>query len=279
VHLVHDLPLLALEADRARGGHDRHVAMSAVLYVAAKAPRLGFAKTRLGQAIGDEAAAMLYAAFLRDLAVRLVDVPFPVGWYITPEDAWSDLAPLIRTGAGPGSSPATSGPVLVQAPGDWATRQQTLFREAATRGETRTMLIASDSPHLDVNVIAEAFEALEHHDLVLGPTVDGGYYLIGMRGPQEVLEGVEMSTQTVLAEIVRRAEHRGLSTALVQPTFDIDDVGDLAHLAEVISDRDDLPATRAALAALGRLSPNGHAHRSAEDADARLPRLRRATVA
>jgi len=253
--------------------------MNAVLYVAAKAPRSGMAKTRLGQSIGDEAASVLYAAFLRDLAARLGDLPYPVGWYITPEDAWNDLAPLIRTGVGPGVSSVPSGPVLIQGPGNWATRQQTLFREAATRGESRTILLASDSPHLNVNVVAEAFEALERFDLVLGPTVDGGYYLIGMRGWWDVLEGVEMSTQTVLDEIVKRADRLGMSMRLVQATFDVDDVEDLARLAEVVAGGDDLQATRAALAALGRLAPNGHSRWSADYGDTCRPRSSRATVA
>jgi uncharacterized protein len=253
--------------------------MSAILYVAAKAPRSGLAKTRLGRSIGDEPATSLYAAFLRDLAVRLAGLPFPVGWYITPDDAWGDLAPLIRAGTGPDAAVAEPGPVLVQGYGSWATRQQMLFREAAARGETRTILIASDSPHLDVKVVGEAFGALECHDLVLGPTVDGGYYLIGMRGPWDVLDGVEMGTPTVFAEIVERAARLGLSTALVEPTFDVDDAEDLARLAEVVADRDDMPATRAALTVLGRLAPNGHAPWIAKDTDAHPPRFPRATVA
>jgi glycosyltransferase A (GT-A) superfamily protein (DUF2064 family) len=233
--------------------------MSAVLYVAARAPRSGFAKTRLGQAIGDEQATLLYTAFLSDLAGRLDGFPFTVGWYVTPRDAWDDLAPLIATSVGDGTSTALPGPVLVQGRGDWATRQQALFREAPARGESRTILIASDSPHLDVNAVVEAFGLLDGHDLVLGPTLDGGYYLIGMRGPWEVLAGVEMSTRTVLAEIVERAERLGLAVTFVQPTFDVDEADDLARLAEVVRHRDDLPATRAALELLGRLAPNGHA--------------------
>jgi glycosyltransferase A (GT-A) superfamily protein (DUF2064 family) len=230
--------------------------MSAVLYVAARAPRPGFAKTRLGSAIGDEPAALLYAAFLTDLATRLAEVPFPVGWFLTPEDAWLDLAPLVHpTNGHDGSTPY--GRVLLQGPGDWASRQQALFREAPSRGETRTILIASDSPQLELGPIVEAFSLLERFDLVLGPTVDGGYYLVGMRGPWEVISGVTMSTTTVLAEIVSRAEQLGLSVAFVAPTFDVDELDDLPRLAQVVAQRDDLPATRAALAHLGWPVPNG----------------------
>jgi glycosyltransferase A (GT-A) superfamily protein (DUF2064 family) len=228
---------------------------TAVLYVAARAPRPGFAKTRLGKAIGHEQANALYAAFVQDLAARLADLPFPVGWFVTPEDAWDELAGLVypRGQHGPLPGPVP-GPVLIQGPGDWAARQQALFAGAAERGEPRTILIASDSPHVTLDPILEAFSLLEKHDLVLGPVDDGGYYLVGMRGSWPVLGGVRMSTGTVLDEIVGRARSLGLSVGLVAPTFDIDEAGDLARLAAVCTDRDDLPATRAALERLGLLA-------------------------
>jgi hypothetical protein len=81
-----------------------------VLHIAARAPRPGFAKSRLGRTIGHLAAVELYAAFLRDLASRFNSTPFPVGWYITPDDAWPELAPLVA-GVGP------RGPVTVQCEG------------------------------------------------------------------------------------------------------------------------------------------------------------------
>ena len=229
-------------------------AMTDVLYVAARAPRPGFTKTRLGQSIGNGPASLLYAAFLRDLSARLAQMPFAVGWYVTPEDAWDDLAPLVRP-----DRPETRRPrapvrcwCRARVAGRRASRR--CFREAPARGESRTVLIASDSPHLDVGAIVEAFGLLTSHDLVLGPTIDGGYYLIGMRGPWEVLGAVTMSTGTVLAEIVARAELLGLTVAFVPATFDVDEAHDLELLAEVVVQRRDLPATRAALEMLGRLS-------------------------
>jgi uncharacterized protein len=278
VHSVDDSPLLALDAVHADDRRFGNASMSAVLYVAARAPRSGFTKTRLGQAIGDEQATLLYAAFLSDLAARLSGSPFTVGWYVTPKDAWDDLAPLIGTSVGHDEYSRRAGPVLVQGRGDWATRQQHLFREAPNRGETRTILIASDSPHLEVTEVVEAFELLSGYDLVLGPTFDGGYYLVGMRGPWEVLDGVEMSTRTVLAEIVERAERLGLSVAFIRPTFDVDEADDLVRLAEVVRHRDDLPATRAVLDLLGRLATNGHAPSSTTVASPTLSGVSRATV-
>jgi uncharacterized protein len=214
------------------------------LYIAAKAPQAELTKTRLGQAIGYENAAALYKAFLSDLAARFADAPFALGWYVTPPEAWKEIAPL----AGRRGQEAR---VLTQAEGDWTERQKQLFRECAARGEERTILIASDSPHLAVGVVEEAFRELDRHDLVFGPTYDGGYYLIGMRGFHEVLSGIPMSTGTVLDDIARRAEQIGLSLGWVETTFDVDEIEDLEHLRRIVATRADLAATCSALERLG----------------------------
>lgn len=214
--------------------------MDHILYIAAKAPRAGYAKTRLGKTIGHPEAIILYRAFLRDLAARFAWAPFPIGWYVTPPDAWTDLAPLV-------GSPAR---VLAQGDGDWSVRQRVLFAGAAARGEQRVVLIASDSPHITVETVADAFGKLAQHDLVLGPVHDGGYYLIGMRGYHDIFADVPMSTATVLADLIRQARQRGLSVAYVEPTFDVDTVDDLDHLEPFARTRSDLRATRAALHAL-----------------------------
>lgn len=220
----------------------------ATLYIAAKAPRPGAVKTRLGRAIGHEAAAALYRAFLRDLAVRFAAAPFALGWYVTPPDAWREIAPLVGQ-AGAGAR------VLAQGDGDWTERQRALFRGAAGRGEERVALIASDSPHLTVRAVADAFRQLDRHDLVVGPVHDGGYYLLGMRGWHDVLRGIPMSTGTVLDDVTARARRAGLSVGWVAPTFDVDEVGDLRQLRALPAERQDLAATRAAMTALGLDEP------------------------
>lgn len=220
------------------------------LYIAAKAPRPGHAKTRLARGIGQQAALGLYRAFLRDLGARFAALPaeYALGWYITPPDAWSELAPLVAPGGGRGRAS-----ILAQGEGDWAVRQDALFAGAAARGEERTVLIASDSPHLRVEVVVAAFRQLEHHDLVLGPVADGGYYLIGMKGWCDILRDVPMSTGSVLRDLIARAGTQGRSVGLVAPTFDIDEVADLNRLRPLAAMRPDLAATRAALREIGLL--------------------------
>jgi rSAM/selenodomain-associated transferase 1 len=222
------------------------------LYIAAKAPRPGFAKTRLGRRIGHPAAIGLYRAFLCDLGARLANVPArcgcTLGWYITPPDAWGELAPILTQG-GTGQPPR----ILAQGEGDWTARQDALFAGAAARGEARTVLVASDSPQLTPELIADAFRQLDRHDLVFGPVHDGGYYLIGMRGWHNVLRGIPMSTGTVLQDLMARARSRGLSVGRVAPLFDIDEADDLEHLRWLVATRPDLPATCAALREYGLL--------------------------
>lgn len=218
--------------------------MTAALYIAAKAPRVGLAKTRLGRSIGHEPAIALYKAFLRDLSTRFADAPFECGWYVTPPDAWDDISPLVGWGA-------CEVRVLFQREGDWTERQRAFFREATVRGEERVVLIGSDSPHLTVEVIAHAFRELDRHDLVFGPTYDGGYYLIGMRGFNDVFHGVSMSTGTELEAIIARAGRLRLSVGWIEATFDVDEVEDLKHLQRLVERRTDLAATRAALETLG----------------------------
>ncbi len=215
--------------------------MSDALYVIARAPRVGFAKTRLGRSIGHERAIVLYRAFLRDLAARFASSSFAPGWYVTPPDAWPEISPL--TGE--------TGRVLLQGDGDLTERQRELFRGAAGRGERRTVLIASDSPHLAVEVVEEAFRLLDRHDLVFGPTYDGGYYLIGMRGYHDVLQGTPMSVGTELGGLIARARLLGLSVGLLEATFDVDVEEDLGRLRPLVLERSDLPATRDALESLG----------------------------
>jgi uncharacterized protein len=91
---------------------------------------------------------------------------------------------------------------------------------------------------------------------VLGPTYDGGYALIGVRGGHDVLDGIEMSRSDVVDRIRARAHALDLRTAMLPATFDVDEAADLRLLEREVEDRDDLPATAAALAQL-RLASRG----------------------
>ncbi len=205
--------------------------MKKILYIAARAPIPGQVKTRLGRAIGSERAADLYRAFLEDLEAKLSKTSIEVRWYVTPGD-WEGRSHLD------------------QGEGDWTARQARLFREAAARGEERVVLIASDSPQIEVAVIHEAFAELAYRKLVLGPVEDGGYYLIGMRGWHDVFSGVAMTSATTMEAIVTRARELGITPGFTDRMFDVDELEDLKRLIPIARRRSDLAHTSRALAGL-----------------------------
>jgi glycosyltransferase A (GT-A) superfamily protein (DUF2064 family) len=226
-----------------------------LLLIAAREPVSGFTKTRLGQAIGMEAAATLYAAFLSDLAARFTppalipDPLYDLGWAFTPAEC--DFAAVLSSlDPPPPDHPAIH--FVPQHGDDWGVRQSNLLRWGHGSGYARTVLTASDSPQMSLTVVLDAFRALQRHDVVLGRVSDGGYYLIGVSGPYDVLSGVQMSTASAADGVLERAVHLGLTTAEVDATFDVDEIGDLEHLRTFCTiDGGVVPATAAALRELG----------------------------
>jgi rSAM/selenodomain-associated transferase 1 len=213
------------------------------LYFAAKAPLPGQAKTRLGASIGPAPAADLYRAFLIDLRKRFAKAPFEVAWYAAP-GSWPAISPIVGRAF-----------VREQRGEGWAERQANLFRETAAAGEGPVVLAATDSPQLTPERVAEAFAALKRHDLVLGPTPDGGYYLVGMNRFEDVFSGVAMSTASVLKDMLTSARSRQLRVALLETEFDVDMAEDLELLEAEVGRRDDLVASATALARLAPAVP------------------------
>jgi uncharacterized protein len=225
--------------------------------IAAREPTPGMTKTRLGAVIGMERAAELYAAFLVDLSARFSPCPeedwgFDVGWAFTPPEV--DFSSVLQ-GVGCAAPPGSVRFVPQQGDG-WDVRQANILAWGHVQGYERTVLIGSDSPQLPLEIVRDAFAALAEHDVVMGRTVDGGYYLIGMRGFHDVLTGVPMSTVSAADALAGRSEALGLRLAEIPPTFDVDEERDLEHLRLVLArEGTAAPATWAALQRLGLDAP------------------------
>ena len=237
-----------------KGGEGR-----GLLLIAAREPTPGMTKTRLGASIGMEHAAELYAAFLVDLAARFTPDPasdwdFDLGWAYTP--AGTDFAGVLRRIGCAAPPPAVQ--FVLQHGEDWGQRQAHLLRWGPAHGYARTVLIASDSPQLALPTVRLAFAVLEMGDVALGRTIDGGYYLIGMRGYHDILTGVPMSTSSAADALVARVTRLGLRLVELPETFDIDEERDL-HLLRVALAPDGAaaPATWAALQRLGLIGATG----------------------
>jgi rSAM/selenodomain-associated transferase 1 len=197
------------------------------LLVVAKQPAPGQTKTRLCPPLTPSQAAELYECFLRDTldAMRKVPGVEPVIGYL-PNDAqdyFHQLAPDMSLIRQRGSS--------------LGERLDGLLKQALTGGSRKAVVMDSDSPTLPVDYLSMAFEQLTETDVVLGPTTDGGYYLIGVKQPQpRLLRQVQMSTSHVLADTLALARASRLSVSLLPNWYDVDTIADLHRLESEIAD-------------------------------------------
>jgi rSAM/selenodomain-associated transferase 2/rSAM/selenodomain-associated transferase 1 len=114
-----------------------------------------------------------------------------------------------------------------QREGDLGERMHTAFIEAFKNGYRRVVLLGTDIPGLTTDHLGKAFDVLKEKDLVLGPSPDGGYWLIGLRRPIDLFTGIHWGTQGVLEKTVQMAEKQGLKIRLIDSLTDIDTVEDL----------------------------------------------------
>ncbi|MGB7876415.1 MAG: TIGR04282 family arsenosugar biosynthesis glycosyltransferase [Anaerolineales bacterium] len=196
------------------------------LLVVAKQPAPGQTKTRLCPPLTHDQAAGLYDCFLRDtlnIMRKVPDVRCTIGYL--PEDArayFRQLAPDMGLTCQRGES--------------LGERLDHLLTEALLGGSQRAVVMDSDSPTLPAAYLSQAFEELVSADVVLGPTRDGGYYLIGMKQPQpHLLREVQMSTPRVLADTLALADASELTVSLLPAWYDVDTVGDLHQLEDEVA--------------------------------------------
>ena len=137
----------------------------------------------------------------------------------------SDVEELTRLARGSGGCRGAEGEGL-------AAGLTSVFAHFAAPGRQRIVAFNSDSPHLPASVLASAFEALTGHDVVVGPTHDGGYYLVGAKAAHPALfDGDGMGTKSALEALLARARGLQLSVGFTDPFYDIDVEGDLTRLA------------------------------------------------
>jgi uncharacterized protein len=207
-----------------------------VLVVMAKFPEPGRVKTRLAAWVGAAAACELYRAFLADLAARLANGAWELVWAVSPPG--SRLDEIV------GGPPARH---LDQRRGGLAGRMHACFAELFAAGARRVVMIGADAPLLDAATIGDAFAVLAESDVVVVPSRDGGYCLVGSNAPRDIFNGIAMSTDRVLAQTRARCRELDLVLRELPEQFDVDDGTDVARLADAIAAGADLPATAAVL--------------------------------
>lgn len=116
---------------------------------------------------------------------------------------------------------------------------RSFFQDAFGKGHSSVVLIGTDSPWISPSLIEQAFEALAKHQVVFGPSTDGGYYLIGMREFLPVIfEGVDWSTDKVVEQTINQLQTHNLSWAELEKGYDIDTLDDLKILRRQLKEID-----------------------------------------
>lgn len=210
-----------------------------VLVIMARYPEAGAVKKRLSNGLGKERTLLIYSAFLADLNGKFGAGKRPLLWLYTPAD--SPFAEWLGGGA---ACRAQSGDTLQE-------RLRCAFDERFREGFERVVVMGADCPHLPTAEVDAAFECLRESDVVLLPSDDGGYNLIGLRSPCDLFSGVALGTDTACRETVERARSLGRSCYCLPPSFDVDTIEDLLRLRDFLSATDDpLPCTRNVLVSL-----------------------------
>ncbi len=191
--------------------------------IISKLPRPGRTKTRLARTLGREAALRLHEAFVLD---ELEQLTRPERWqlYVVHDQPRSSrdrqvLADLLTERA---SS-------LVPDRKGLAAELLGAF-QLLLRRHDRAVIVSADVPQVNAGRVAEAMEALDEADVVLGPGPDGGYWLVGLKAPHDLFTPIRMGGGRVTNRTIALARELGLSVATVEPLTDIDEAQDLLVL-------------------------------------------------
>lgn len=186
------------------------------LIIFVKKPEIGKVKTRLAEGIGDEQALAVYLKLLERTLAITQPLAMDKFVYYSPEivhdDLWNeDFFYKAR-----------------QAEGDLGIKMRTAFEERFEVGYQRVCIIGSDCYELSTQIIEQAFSELKQHDTVIGPSTDGGYYLLGMQALQETLfTNKPWSSEQVLEQTVADIKKQQLSCFLLPELTDVDREEDL----------------------------------------------------
>ena len=188
----------------------------------------GQVKTRLATALGEQRAARVYQVFVETLIHRLAEVADRRALAFTPADREHEFRQV----------QATWDLQHQLNPGNLGARMKHFFETALRDGFHRVILIGSDSPDLPTDVLEQAFEQLRDHDVVLGPSLDGGYYLIGAAGQvPQVFDGMPWSSPELWETTVARSTDQQCRFAVLPTWYDVDTLADLTLLNKKLARR------------------------------------------
>jgi uncharacterized protein len=191
------------------------------LIIMGKAPRAGHVKTRLAASLSAETVVDLYRCMLED--------SLDLARSVSP-DALAIVCPASDVGELRDWLPAIE--IVGQHGEGLAAGLISAFRAFIERGYRRVVALDGDSPHLPPETLDKAFELLDNADVVVGPTTDGGYYLVGSTHARpELFDTERMGTGSALDSLIATAHGLGLQVTLTETAFDVDEPDDLVRLA------------------------------------------------
>lgn len=199
------------------------------LLIMAKRLALGEVKTRLAASVGDKCALEVYKNLLEHTLQVAAQSDFDVHLFLTGEGDDELFMPFAFT-------------QHEQSTGDLGNRMASAFAKGGFASyENKTVIIGTDCPDLSVAHLAKAADSLDTADVVFGPSQDGGYYLLGMKGRQSMLfQNIPWSTETVLETSVQKLQSANLSVAYLDVLNDIDTLADLESSSIYSAFRDQL---------------------------------------
>lgn len=219
--------------------------MKQALIVFAKVPEPGKVKTRLSPPLTPEHAASLYESFLLDALESYTNIQADVRVFLG-----ADSTSRIRY-------PELAG-AHIQNGDDLGERMRNAFENVFSQGYDTVCIIGTDHPTLPIDHIQDAFIAARGNDIAIGPSSDGGYYLLGMNKPSpKLFEDMTYSHGGVFDDTMQRAIEAGLTTYILPEWYDVDDAESLARLAEDLKDsKETLSRTRQSVRQLLELYPH-----------------------
>lgn len=199
--------------------------MEKVIVIFTKYPKPGKVKTRLIPYLGPQTAALLHRRLTEHV----------VGCAREAARAWNlELQVHFQGGHEQRMREWLGEGIMYQAQegGDLGERMQRAFGNAFQRGACSVVLVGSDLPGLTSMILGEAFGALETHRVVLGPAMDGGYYLIGMKkDTPDLFSGIPWGSEYVFLRTLERIAQLGLGVKLLKKLHDVDRPEDLPSAA------------------------------------------------
>jgi rSAM/selenodomain-associated transferase 1 len=213
--------------------------MSTSLIIFAKSPIPGKVKTRLTPHITPTEAAELYKAFITDIVCNTHKLKCErVTIAYTPSNAEATFHSMC----------GQSVDYLPQKGYNLGERMKNAFRHSFDKGSKRTVIIGTDSPTLPSSYIREAFDALKEVPITIGPTFDGGYYLIGLSEQNyTIFDDIDWSTSKVFGQTLARIQTMNKQLYVLPPWYDVDTPDNLEFLrshirAMKLSGTSDLPS-------------------------------------